>query len=213
LPNVYIKEMLENNDENKVYNILESHLISKKSVEILLINPFSKEDYYDFIAERERTVKSYIKENIISDKINLPPQYKDINDKIEDVELKIRNLIANKVTSELYNEIIPPAILDKVARRIENTMKKNPSLTREDFFESRKKLDYFDLQEYCDFFVSSKGWELYEDIFRSKPQLMDKFSKLGELRNSIRHSRAIHEVTELEGKAAIIWFNEAMTIK
>ena len=74
-------------------------------------------------------------------------------------------------------------------------------------------MDYFDLQEYCDFFVSSKGWELYENVFRSKPQLMDKFSKLGELRNSIRHSRAIHEVTELEGKAAIIWFNEAMTIK
>lgn len=213
LPNVYIKEMLENNDENKVYNILESHLISKKAVEILLRNPFSKEDYFDFLAERERTVKSYIKGTIISDKINLPPQYKDINDKIEEVELKIRTLISNKVTSELYNEIIPPAILDKVARRIENTMKKNPSLTREDFFESRKKLDYFDLQEYCDFFVSSRGWELFEDIFRSKSQLMEKFSKLGELRNSIRHSRAIHEVTELEGKAAIIWFSEAITNK
>ena len=74
-------------------------------------------------------------------------------------------------------------------------------------------MDYFDLQEYCDFFVSSRGWELFEDIFRSKAQLMEKFSKLGELRNSIRHSRAIHEVTELEGKAAIIWFSEAMANK
>ena len=70
--------------------------------------------------------------------------------------------------------------------------------------------DYFDLQEYCTIITSKKSWDLFEEKFKNKQQLMSKFSQLGELRNSIRHSRSVTEVTALEGKASIVWFNEIL---
>jgi len=62
LPNEYIKEILENaKDKNKVYEMLESHFISKKIVdEILLRNPFGVKDFEEFITEREKLIKEKI---------------------------------------------------------------------------------------------------------------------------------------------------------
>lgn len=206
LPNEYLAEMLENNGSEKFYKILESHLISKKSADILMRKPFTKEDYYEFIAEREKSVKSYIKSSIIDDFRELPIELRVINDQIEELELKIRDVIALKINGQ-YKEFIAGHVQDKVSRRIENTLKKNPSLSLEHFSSTRKKLDYFDLQEYCDVITAKQTWEFFEPMFKNKSQVMEKFSKLGELRNGIRHSREVGEVALLEGKASIIWFN------
>jgi len=206
LPNEYLAEMLENNGSEKFYKILESHLISKKSADILMRKPFTKEDYYEFIAEREKSVKSYIKSSIIDDFRELPVELRVINDQIEELELKIRDVIASKINGQ-YKEFIAGHVQDKVSRRIENTLKKNPSLSIEYFSSTRKKLDYFDLQEYCDVITAKQTWEFFEPMFKNKSQVMEKFSKLGELRNGIRHSREVGEVALLEGKASIIWFN------
>jgi len=208
MPFDYLKEMKENNGDAKFYKIMESHLISKKATEILLRNPFSKDDYYEFISEREKTVKAYIQTQIIEDNIPLSPQLKELDSKIESLELKFRDTIAEKIDDEQFNIQVPPHILEKVNKRIQNTLRKNPGLNPEDFRQSRKRLDYFDLQEYCDLIISRDTWEKFEPNFRNKQLLQEKFSKLGELRNSIRHSRDVSEVTILEGKAAIIWFGE-----
>lgn len=210
MPFDYLKEMKENNGDAKFYKIMESHLISKKATDILLRNPFTKEDYYEFIAEREKTVKTYIQTQIIEDHIPLSPQLKELDSKIESLELKLRDLIAEKIDDEQFNIQVPPHILEKVNKRIQNTLRKNPGLNPEVFKQSRKRLDYFDLQEYCDLIISRDSWGLFEPTIRNKQMLQEKFSKLGELRNSIRHSRDVSEVTILEGKAAIIWFNELM---
>ena len=93
--------------------------------------------------------------------------------------------------------MVPPDTQDKVQRRIQNTIKKNPLLTFEDFKTTRSKLDYFDLQEYCTIITSKKSWDLFEEKFKNKQQLMSKFSQLGELRNSIRHSRSVTAVSSL----------------
>lgn len=209
LPNEYLAEMLENNGSEKFYKILESHLISKKSADILMRKPFTKEDYYEFISEREKAVKSYIKSSIINDFRELPAELRVINDQIEELELKIRDEITSKINGQ-YKEFVARHVQDKVSRRIENTLKKNPSLSIEHFSSTRKKLDYFDLQEYCDVITSKQTWELFEPMFKNKSQVMEKFSKLGELRNGIRHSREVNEVALLEGKASIIWFNSLM---
>jgi hypothetical protein len=37
-----------------------------------------------------------------------------------------------------------------------------------------------------------------------------KYDQLAELRNSIRHSRALSEVVRKEGEAAILWFKEVL---
>lgn len=42
--------------------MLESHFISKKIVDILLRYPFEKEDFEEFIIEREKLIKEKIGE-------------------------------------------------------------------------------------------------------------------------------------------------------
>ena len=46
--------------------------------------------------------------------------------------------------------------------------------------------------------------------FGTKEALNVKFDQLAELRNGIRHSRAISEVIRKEGEAAIVWFKQVL---
>ena len=66
LPNKYMKSMFEHNDEAEIYNVLESHLISKECVNILLRSPFTKTDYYEFIELRKTIVLQYISNDIFN---------------------------------------------------------------------------------------------------------------------------------------------------
>jgi len=44
-------------------------------------------------------------------------------------------------------------------------------------------------------------------VFSTKEQLANRFGQLGELRNAIRHSRFVDEVTCRDGEAALAWFS------
>lgn len=62
LPRVYLQEMFNKvKDENDIYKLLESHLISKKSTDILMRNNFSREDFNEFIEERQKMIIQEIK--------------------------------------------------------------------------------------------------------------------------------------------------------
>ena len=41
--------------------------------------------------------------------------------------------------------------------------------------------------------------------------LETKFGQFAELRNGIRHSRSVDEVTRKEGEAAILWFEKVLS--
>ena len=40
--------------------------------------------------------------------------------------------------------------------------------------------------------------------------MSQKFSQLADLRNTIRHSRTVDEVTLKEGEASVLWFNKVL---
>ena len=46
-----------------------------------------------------------------------------------------------------------------------------------------------------------------------KETLNTKFGQLADLRNSIRHSRSVDDVTRMEGKAAVLWFYGVLKIE
>lgn len=56
MPSLYLKSMFDMHGEQAVYELLSSHLISKKAVSILLRENFGRDDYYEFIDERRRTI-------------------------------------------------------------------------------------------------------------------------------------------------------------
>jgi hypothetical protein len=215
LPNVYLKKMFDDNSVNpeKVYKVLESHLISRKAVEILLRTDFKREDYFEFIDERKKSIIETIKYKIISNEIEIPENLKELNEKMENVEISIRDLVArvlNDKSPDPFRFMVTSDIQEKVNLRIEQYLKKHPQIEDSEFGDFRKKLDYFDLQEYNKLITSGNVWVHFESIFKNKILLQERFSKLGELRNSIRHIRIVNEVTKLDGEAAIVWFTSIL---
>lgn len=43
-----------------------------------------------------------------------------------------------------------------------------------------------------------------------RESLIYKFDHLAELRNGIRHSRSVSEITRKDGEASILWFNQVL---
>jgi len=73
------------------------------------------------------------------------------------------------------------------------------------------KLEYADLRELQDTVTNKTLWPLFEDRFSNKETLVKRFDQLAELRNGIRHSRTVDEVTRKEGEAALLWFSQVLT--
>lgn len=212
MPNEYLKEILENNDRDKVYDVLASHLISKKAVEILLRDPFTKTDFDAFLEERQNTIKDAIESVLIKEKIEIPVALQELNDGVEKVELALRDLIIENLGNsfENYKTTTPTHVQDKIKKRVNTELKKKPQLTPEYFNSFDKRIQFFDLFEYFDLIVSKSNWIVFNEIFVNKEQLQIRFNQLSALRNAIRHTREVSHIEKLDGKAAITWFNEIL---
>lgn len=144
-----------------------------------------------------------------SESINLDLQHYD--EDIEKIELALRDILSENLerASEIdaYNELVPEKIREKANGRIKNWLGKNPGEDKIQFQTLRRKLDFFDFQEYKDVIVSKANYPIFEEIFGSKGTLEIRFNQIAELRNSIRHSRDITDATIKDGEAAISWFS------
>ncbi len=208
LPNEYLRELIAQSGEATVRGILESHFISTAAFDILLRAEFGPDDFEAFIAERQRTLQDAIENLLIKERLDLPPQVRDLDAATEQVELAVRRMLETTVGSDLSH--IPSHVLQKVDERIARATKKNASLDADKFQALVGKLEYFDLRELQDSIVAKTSWPLFEMRFGSKESLAAKFDQLTELRNGIRHSRTVSEIVRKEGEAAILWFKEVL---
>ncbi len=215
LPNSYMKEMLENNEEEKIYKVFNSHLISKQAISILLRDPFTPEDFQDFIEERKRSITLEIENRILNEYIELPKSLQKTNDEIETIELQLRQLIIDKLGLQTFDDVknqLPQHILDQLSQKFDRERKKNPSemdLKRE---LAQTWIQFTDLQHLLQIITAKQHWNHFESMFGSKEQLTSFFNDLGAVRNSIRHSREVDEITSLKGQASILWFKKQLKI-
>ena len=72
------------------------------------------------------------------------------------------------------------------------------------------KLEYADLRELQDTITGKALWPLFEGRYVNKETLNKRFGQLADLRNGIRHSRSVDEITRKEGEAAILWFLQVL---
>lgn len=208
LPNEYLPEMIKKNGEQQVRAVLESHFISPEAINILLRDPFGSDDFEEFTAERQRTIKQAIESLLIKERLDLPPNLRNLDAEIEQVELGIRQVVQASLNSD--PSVIPSHVLQRVDDRISKALKKNPSLDPE-FYESLSgKLEFFDLRELQDTITGKSLWNKFDVRFVNKETLNAKFGQLAELRNGIRHSRTVDTVTQKEGEASILWFNQIL---
>ena len=86
--------------------------------------------------------------------------------------------------------------------------RKNAALDGERYESLGGKLEYADLRELQDTITNKGLWHRFEERFTSKETLGRRFGQLADLRNGIRHSRSVDEITRKEGEAAILWFEQ-----
>lgn len=208
LPNAYLPELIKQNGESTVRGILESHFISPVAFDILLRDPFGPDDFEAFIAERQRTLQDAIENLLIKERLDLPPQLRDLDAATEHVELSVRKAVDTALSGQTAQ--VPQYVLQKVDERIARAAKKSAALDTDRYQTLAGKLEYFDLRDLQDTIISKALWSQFEPRFSTKESLIAKFDQLAELRNGIRHSRAVSEITRKEGEAAILWFKQVL---
>jgi len=208
LPNEYLPGWIAENTDRDITEILESHFISSKALQILLRNPFKPADFDEFISERQRTLLDAVEYLLVKERLDLPPNLRELDASIEKIEKSLRDLIA----SELGNDPaqLPPPVLSEIDRRIQRAARKNATLDLDYYATMPGKLEYSDLRELQGVLTGRNYWPRFEDQFRNKDALIAKFDQLAELRNSIRHSRRVSMVAQKEGEAAIVWFEQML---
>jgi hypothetical protein len=208
LPNEYLPELVAQSGQGTVRGILESHFISPLAFEILLRNPFGPDDFEAFIAERQRTLQDAIENLLIKERLDLPPQLRDLDYATEQIELSLRRVVDTTFAGDVAQ--VPQHVQQKVDERISRATKKNAALDTDRYQTLLGKLEYFDLRELQDTIIGKAAWPKFEPRFGTKEALSAKLDQLAELRNGIRHSRAVSEITRKEGEAAILWFKQVL---
>jgi hypothetical protein len=105
---------------------------------------------------------------------------------------------------------LPPHVVQRAEERIQRAAKKNAALDAERYQTLDGKLEFCDLRELQDTLTGKALWPSFEPRFANKETLNAKFGQLAELRNGIRHSRTVDEITRKEGEAAILWFEQVL---
>jgi hypothetical protein len=206
LPNEYLPELIAANGEGSVRATLESHFISPAAFDILLRDPFTTDDFDAFLAERQRTLQDAIEDLLVKERLDLPPQLRELDARIEAVELALRRGIDEALNGDPAQ--LPPHVLQKVEERLQAAAKKNAALDSERYATLAGKLEYADLRELEGTITSKALWTRFEGRFANKETLVKRFGQLADLRNGIRHSRSVDEITRKEGEAAILWFEQ-----
>ncbi len=208
LPNEYLPDLIEQNGEQQVRAILESHFISSAALEVLLRDPFTAADFEAFIAERQRTIQHAIESLLIKERLDLSPALRELDDRIEKVELSLRSTVARTLDGD--SSQLPQHVIQKAKERIQRATSKNAALDIGVLQDLDGLLEYSDLRELQDTITSKTQWPLFEPRFRNKEMLNTRFSQLGELRNSIRHSRAVDQIVRMDGEVGIAWFEQVL---
>jgi len=208
LPNSYLSELIAKNGRDQVEQMMQSHFISGAALDVLLRDPFTPDDFEEFIRERQRTIGSAIQSLLIGGRADLSPDLRALDEEVERIELALRALIVERLSDSL--EALPHHIRPKIDQRIARELKKNPAAEATYYASLRGALEFADLMELMDVFTA-KGMEAhFESIFPTKESLATKFVQLGDLRNGIRHSRRLGDIARKEGEAAILWFDAAL---
>lgn len=210
-PNEYLPEWIERAGKAAVRETLRTHLISDAAFDVLCRKPFGKDDFDEFLSERQRSILGAINTLLVKGQLDLSPDLRELDARIDRVELATRELIGVKLNDNPSQ--VPQHIQPKLQERIDQQLRKQPGLDREDFNSLRRRLEYADLRELEDIIASKAVWDLFEAVFNTKQQVQHRFGQLGDLRNAIRHNRTASEVVRKDGEAALLWFEQALGVQ
>jgi hypothetical protein len=173
---------------------------------------YEPSNYDQFLARRRDLIADRLNAFLGTDgadiaRSNSDPYVRDLDTQIEQVELGIRNFIAAQLDSD--TALLPRHISNKLHAKISDAARKNPAAAA-DPIALHALLRYSDLRELQDTVTAKTLWDRFEPAFGTKENFNMRCGQLAELRNTIRHSRPMNDVTRKDGEAALRWFRQVL---
>ena len=101
LPNEYLRDLIDKNGESEVLGILESHFISRQGFKILMKDPFTSDDFEDFVKERRAAFLDGIESLLVKERLDMSPQIRALDARIEEIELSLRRTVARHLEDDV----------------------------------------------------------------------------------------------------------------
>lgn len=209
MPSAYLRDWITDQDEGRVREILHKHMISDEAFKILRRDPFGRADYDDFLAKRQDTIQEAI-HGLLARQVDISPKLRDLDSRIEAIEVELRHLIDQEVDGDEGQ--LPGHLRARIGERIKGALRTQPGLADELKLLSRR-LEYADLGEIQGVIVGKTLWGSFKSRFGTPQHAQQRFGQFGKLRNAIRHSREADAVTQKDGEAAILWFEQMLGIR
>ncbi len=170
-------------------------------------------NYDEFLARRREMIAERLNTFLGTDRLgrgdlNADPALLALDQRVEDVELELRQLILRRLDDD--SSLLPPHVAQKIGERMDSAARKNPSMaTAHAMLES--KLNYCDLRDLQEVITAKALWPRFAETLGTKESVTARCDQLAELRNTIRHSRPMNDVTQKDGEAALTWFKQVLS--
>ena len=185
--------------------VLRSHLLPEGPE-----SPLYADDFEAFLDWRQDTLQETLAEvtGKAAHATGRSRERSSLDVEVEGVELELRRLIANTLAGEAG--ALPSHVSAKISERIASARRRSPGMGDGYYDSLSGMLEYCDLRELQDVLTSKVLWPQFEGRFGSKEMLNVRFAQLAELRNRLRHSRTVDNVTRKDGEAALLWFRRVL---
>lgn len=134
---------------------------------------------------------------------------------ITELETRLRDLIHATLSeahgSGYWKSAVPEDVRLSVERKVSDDLKRNPERRPEDVAGARAKLEYCDLSDYSRLILVKSNWPYFESVFRRTLDVERRMEGVTRFRNALSHNRSMTEVERQDGRAALIWFRNAMS--
>jgi hypothetical protein len=172
------------------------------------------EHYGEFLQRRRELIADHLNAFLGDISHGTPEPKRDhalraLDDRVEGVELRLRNLLAETLEGDASQ--LPPHVAQKIKERVAAAVRKNP-VVGPSTKTLQAMLAYCDLRELQEVITAKPLWPRFERLFGTKEALAGRCGQLAELRNTIRHSRTMDEVTRKDGEAALHWFDGVLSL-
>ncbi len=137
------------------------------------------------------------------------PRIRQMDSDIEEVELTLRWVITMKLDDDASQ--LPQHLQRSIQERVPSSMRRSDRGDADRYARLDGLMEFADLRELQGIITHGTLWDRFESLFGSKGQVDMRFNQLAGLRNGIRHSRTVDEITWKDGEVAILWFRQALS--
>jgi hypothetical protein len=204
-PSVYLGEVRETMGDD-LDRVLASHRLPTGEQ-----SPLENDDFDEFLTWRTEHLADALAEEcgeFGATAEPVDPRRARLNARVEAIELRLRRLVDARLDGDTSR--VPQHVARKVTERIDVARRKQPGEPPIDLSSLPGWLEYFDLRELQEVITSKQLWPQFADVFGAKEALSTRFDQIAELRNAIRHSRSLTDITIKDGEASLLWFDAAI---